>query len=536
MEFLDRIVTPIYVVPLAGICLISHDLVMLIELAREVEGRRCSTFLQAPVGRDALALNHERGRGYLMRLEYRGTVEIDVAILRIRAQFIFDQLDVLQFVDLGVEVGHVAVARERNRGLEDIRGEGHRGHGHDAAVAGAGDRDPVGVHVGQGLQVVDARQHVLQVAVPPAFVVQVLELEAVAGAAADVGHEHDVAALGEEVDLLVAAELVVELGRGAAVDPHHAGEALARGRVRGPVQVGLDRETVGARVAHIFGHVEPVRLSRRNLAVQEPLLARRHVDDEELRGPHRGLEGIADARSVGGPLGPERRAHLRVRQHLRLAAVGRHHPQRVDAVPVLGVADPAAVRGPARVALVVVGCRDGTRLAAGAGHEPEVQPAAPLGAEEDGLAVRRDLCGAEGPSGAVVEKAGVPHDGARVAPVGTDLDDVVVNPAVVHAHVEQPVAVGGPAGIALVEGIAGQAAHLPVRHRDRPDVHAAEAVAREGDPPAVRRPRQAVGARGQPGEPHVGGDPHATPFLGGPEPDFRRTALVGGVGDPAAVG
>ena len=213
----------------------------------------------------------------------------------------------------------------------------------------------------------------------------------------------------------------------------------------------------------------------------------------------------------------------------------------MHAVPVLRVADPAAVRRPAGVALVEVRRRDRPGLAAASRDYPEVQPAAALGAKEHGLPVGRDLGRGEGPPGPVVEEPRVANDGPRVGAVGVDFDHVVVDPAVVHAHVEEPLAVGGPTGIAFVQRVAGQTVHFATRHRHLPDVHVAEAIARKRDPGAVGRPGEAVRARGEPGELDV--DAHLDASLGRgfagvgrPQPDLRRPALVRCIGDPPSVG
>ena len=202
----------------------------------------------------------------------------------------------------------------------------------------------------------------------------------------------------------------------------------------------------------------------------------------------------------------------------------------MHAALVLGVADPGAVGRPAGVALVMVRSRQGPGLTPRAGRDPEVQPAAALGAEEQVLAVGRRLDGAERPARAVVEKAAVRHRGARIPAVGGDLDHVVIHPAVVHAHVEERPGIRGPARIPLVERVAGQPVHLSSGDRHLPDVHVAEPVAGERDPRPVRRPGEPVRPRREPGEPPV------RTLLGRPQPDVRRAVAVGGVGDEAPVG
>ena len=178
----------------------------------------------------------------------------------------------------------------------------------------------------------------------------------------------------------------------------------------------------------------------------------------------------------------------------------------------------------------MVRSRQGPGLAPRARRDPEVQPAAALGAEEQVLAVGRRLGGAERPARAVVEEAGVRDHGARIPAVGGDLDHVVVHPAVVHAHVEQRPGVRRPARIPLVERVAGEPVHLAAGDRHLPDVHGAEPVAGERDPFPVRGPGEPVRPRREPGEAPV------RPLLGRPQVDVRRAVTVGGVGDEPPVG
>ena len=103
-------------------------------------------------------------------------------------------------------------------GLEAV-GLGDHVVGEHAAVGPAADRQSVGVGIAAGDGVVDRGHHVVEVLVAPGLPDRGREVLAVAGRAARVGHDHDVAGAGEELALEVEAEVV--LHHRPAVDAQH---------------------------------------------------------------------------------------------------------------------------------------------------------------------------------------------------------------------------------------------------------------------------------------------------------------------------
>ena len=176
------------------------------------------------------------------------------------------------------------------------------------------------------LQVVDARAHVLQVAVSPAAIVGVLELLAIAGAPTDVRHEHEVAALREVLHLVMTPESVVELRRRSAVNPHESGRAVSGRERRWAVEIAVDRVAVGRRVRDLLGNEHPLGECGGHRPRQPLGLARRDRDDVEVFRLGRGAERVADSSAVGRPLRLRDRAH-RLRG-ARAPAARRHRSQR----------------------------------------------------------------------------------------------------------------------------------------------------------------------------------------------------------------
>ena len=117
---------------------------------------------------------------------------------------------------LPAQGGPVAITRHGRRGLEGLGRVRDRVHAQNAPVAAPRDAHGARVDVAQALHVLGPGDGVLEVAAAPIFVVRLLEGLAVARAAANVGEEHDVAALNQV--LHVRLEVVEELERRAAVN------------------------------------------------------------------------------------------------------------------------------------------------------------------------------------------------------------------------------------------------------------------------------------------------------------------------------
>ena len=328
----------------------------------------------------------------------------------------------------------------------------------------------------------------------------------------------------------MAAEAVVELGRRAAVDPHEGGEAFAGRAARGAIEVCRNREAVRRGKAHLLGHHEALAESCRKRTGQAGRLARRDVDHEEVLGLGGRAHRIAHLRPVRRPLGLRDRSHrLRPDELPRRTARRGDDMEAVGSVPVGDVDDLAAVGRPSSVALLGVVFGDGARLAALTRDDPEVVPAVAHRAKEHVAPVGRRQRRAEGEPGAVVEEPAILHDEARLAAVGRDLEDVVVDPTLVHAHVEDALPVGHPRRIDLVAGVRGETGELSVGDRDGVDVLASVAVVRENDAGAVGRPLERVDPASEVRELQI------LSVVDGPEPDLGGAALGGHVAHPLAV-
>src|SRR5208283_3927133 len=124
--------------------------------------------------------------------------------------------------------------------------DGHQGH--ESAIGAAGDADFLRVHIACGHHEVRARHFVLQVAAAQVLDVGVLEVHSVAGGAADVGGDHQVAA-GNQGDH-AAAERIERLARGTAMRQHDAGTGGVALEVVGHPEEGADHSSVKALVMH----------------------------------------------------------------------------------------------------------------------------------------------------------------------------------------------------------------------------------------------------------------------------------------------
>ena len=121
------------------------------------------------------------------------------------------------FTVVGEPVGD---ARSGDRGAEAM-GLGDGEHGHEAAVAPAGDADAVGIDGVFGQDGIDAGEDVAEVAVAEVFAVGLGEGLALAKAAAGIGHEDEVIERGEGGSAETAGAAVPageNCGGGTAVD------------------------------------------------------------------------------------------------------------------------------------------------------------------------------------------------------------------------------------------------------------------------------------------------------------------------------
>ena len=200
---------------------------------------------------------------------------VDRDLLGERAELVVQQLQVATLL-LPHHEHPVGVAGVRRGSLELAGRVADRRHAQAAAVAGAGDADVRAIDPVLRAQPVGAGDCVLEIAVTPVAVVQILKLLAVARAAADVWLQHRVAVLGQVLRQRV--EHVVELAGWAAVDKQHCRAARAGLLARRPVQVGVDRQPIEGWVGNLLRLAEPPAQAHRQRVSQPRGRAAGHVD------------------------------------------------------------------------------------------------------------------------------------------------------------------------------------------------------------------------------------------------------------------
>ena len=359
-----------------------------------------------------LADHHQRRRLDLVDAEERRELDPQLRVLPGQAELLLPLVLVVVGAVAGQMVGH---ARPRHGGLEALRLRDHH-VGEDAAVAPPPDAQPFGIGGAGGHRVVHRRHHVLVVLVAPAGPDGAAEGGAVAGGAARVRGDHQVAVRGQHLPLQLEGGRVLS-GR-SAVDAQD-GRPLAQRRarrvgqeavhhraVRAPGLEALDAAQLDAGEEGVVG----VRERAQRAAVHRPHLGwtaglalddrdrsrARHVEgghvalaghhplDRPARGRHAREVAVApvldqeeQSRAVRGEARVRHVPVERRGQRARRAAAGSDHRDVAGRVPhVVGVAfvdvgDPLAVRAPGRRAVGARVRRDRPRRRASFGRHHE---------------------------------------------------------------------------------------------------------------------------------------------------------------------
>ncbi len=194
----------------------------------------------------------------------------------------------------------VSDAVELHPGGPEVGKAGECGEHHEATIAAAHDRDPP--RLGDPLldQVAMRMGKVGHAVRPQANVVEAGIVAAIAGGAADVGCEHDEAAMHQILDLRLPNRQVLRL-RTAMHEDDGAAPGPGRGRLRA-VEQGRDHPPVEALEAHhlrLDGGLagQPGAVARRHL----PQRVRGEIVEVNVRIVGRAVEGEGDAAAVGRP-------------------------------------------------------------------------------------------------------------------------------------------------------------------------------------------------------------------------------------------